>query len=151
SLPFVRDDFVRVFSRRNVEPTREFTHGSCPGLVVCCWRMPNTTPGITGSTRRGADRFRGRPHLCAPSCHPSMNFSSQARGAAGGPAAPPGRPLVEPLDHGGDLATRHACKLGCEGIVSKRLNSPYVSGRSPDWLKMKNANAPAVKREAEED
>jgi ATP-dependent DNA ligase len=29
--------------------------------------------------------------------------------------------------------------------------SPYRSGRSPDWLKMKNANAPAVKREAEED
>jgi hypothetical protein len=29
--------------------------------------------------------------------------------------------------------------------------SPYRSGRSPDWLKMKNPNAPAVKREAEED
>src|SRR5262249_41114544 len=27
----------------------------------------------------------------------------------------------------------------------------YVPGRSPDWLKMKNANAPAVKREAEEE
>src|SRR5262249_26821884 len=75
SLLFVRDDFVRVFSRRNVEPTREFTHGSCPGLVVCCWRMPNTTPGITGPTRRGADRFRGCPHLYAPSCNPSMNVS----------------------------------------------------------------------------
>jgi hypothetical protein len=30
-------------------------------------------------------------------------------------------------------------------------NSIYRSGRSPDWLKMKNANAPAVKREAEQD
>jgi hypothetical protein len=29
--------------------------------------------------------------------------------------------------------------------------SPYRSGRSPDWLKMKNVDAPAVKREAEED
>jgi bifunctional non-homologous end joining protein LigD len=46
---------------------------------------------------------------------------------------------------------RHACQLGFEGIVSKRLGSPYVSGRSPDWLKMKNAAHPAVKREAEED
>jgi hypothetical protein len=27
---------------------------------------------------------------------------------------------------------------------------PTVSGRSPDWLRMKNADAPAVKREAEE-
>jgi ATP-dependent DNA ligase len=42
-------------------------------------------------------------------------------------------------------------KLGLEGIVSKRKNSPYRSGRSPDWLKMKNLDAPAVKREEEED
>jgi hypothetical protein len=45
----------------------------------------------------------------------------------------------------------HACKLGLEGIVSKRKDSVYRSGRSPDWLKMKNPAAPAVKREAEED
>jgi hypothetical protein len=38
-----------------------------------------------------------------------------------------------------------------EGIVSKRLGSRYRSGRSPDSLKFKNPNAPAVKREAEED
>jgi bifunctional non-homologous end joining protein LigD len=36
-------------------------------------------------------------------------------------------------------------------VVSKRLGSSYRSGRSPDWLKMKNPAAPAVKREAEED
>ena len=40
---------------------------------------------------------------------------------------------------------------GREGIVSKRLGSRYRSGRSPDWLKFKNPEAPAVKREAEED
>jgi bifunctional non-homologous end joining protein LigD len=51
----------------------------------------------------------------------------------------------------GDLVFRHACKLGLEGIVSKRLGSRYRSRRSPDWLKMKNPSAPAVKREAEED
>ena len=33
---------------------------------------------------------------------------------------------------------RHACKLGYEGIVSKRLGSPYVSCRSRHWLKSKN-------------
>jgi ATP-dependent DNA ligase len=41
--------------------------------------------------------------------------------------------------------------MGLEGIVSKRKNSAYRSGRSPDWLKMKNPEALAVKREAEED
>jgi ATP-dependent DNA ligase len=44
-----------------------------------------------------------------------------------------------------------ACKLGLEGIVSKRKDSAYRSGRSPDWLKKKNPDAPAVTREAEED
>jgi hypothetical protein len=37
--------------------------------------------------------------------------------------------------------------MDLEGIVSKRLGSR----RSPDWLKFKNPDAPAVKREAEED
>jgi ATP-dependent DNA ligase len=38
-----------------------------------------------------------------------------------------------------------------EGIVSKRLGSRYRSGRSKDWLKFKNPDAPAVKREVEEE
>jgi hypothetical protein len=33
--------------------------------------------------------------------------------------------------------------------VSKWKDSAYRSGRAPDWLKMKNADAPAIKREAE--
>jgi ATP-dependent DNA ligase len=41
--------------------------------------------------------------------------------------------------------------LGFEGLVAKRNGSPYRSGRSPDWIKLKNPKAPAVKREAEED
>jgi ATP-dependent DNA ligase len=55
------------------------------------------------------------------------------------------------LTHRGDVVSEHACELGHEGIVSKRLGSRYRSGRSPDWLKMKNPDAPAVKREVEED
>jgi len=41
---------------------------------------------------------------------------------------------------------RHACKFGLEGIVSKRKDSPYRSGRSPDWLKMKDADAPGLSK-----
>jgi bifunctional non-homologous end joining protein LigD len=51
----------------------------------------------------------------------------------------------------GEIVFSLACKLGCEGIVSKRLDSTYRRGRSPLWLKVKNPKAPAVKREAEED
>jgi len=57
----------------------------------------------------------------------------------------------EHMEGDGPTVFAHACKMGLEGIVSKRKASAYRSGRSPDWLKMKNANAPAVKREEEED
>ena len=63
----------------------------------------------------------------------------------------PGIVLNELFEGDGDILFEHACKLGCEGIVSKRLGSTYRSGRSPHWLKIKNPKAPAVKREAEED
>jgi ATP-dependent DNA ligase len=45
----------------------------------------------------------------------------------------------------------HACRVGREGIVSKRLSAPYRSGRSRDWLKGKNPDSPAMigAREAE--
>jgi bifunctional non-homologous end joining protein LigD len=46
---------------------------------------------------------------------------------------------------------KHACGLGCEGIVSKRPGSTYRSGRTQHWIKVKNPKAPAVKREAEEE
>jgi bifunctional non-homologous end joining protein LigD len=52
----------------------------------------------------------------------------------------------EHMEGDGPTVFAYACKLGLEGIVSKRKDSPYRSGRSPDWLKMKNANAPAAKR-----
>jgi bifunctional non-homologous end joining protein LigD len=51
----------------------------------------------------------------------------------------------------GAIVYRQACALGCEGIVSKRLGSPYRSGRVDHWIKIKNPAAPAVRREAEED
>jgi len=60
----------------------------------------------------------------------------------------PGLRLNEHLAHPeGHVVFQHACELGCEGIVSKRLGSRYRSGRSPDWLKFKNREAPAVRRE----
>jgi bifunctional non-homologous end joining protein LigD len=59
--------------------------------------------------------------------------------------------LNEHFDGDGAIIYKHACKLGCEGIVSKRLGSLYRSGRSRHWLKVKNPSAPAVMREAEEE
>jgi bifunctional non-homologous end joining protein LigD len=41
-------------------------------------------------------------------------------------------------DCDGATIFKHACALRCEGIVSKRLGSPYRSGRVEHWLKIKN-------------
>ena len=65
--------------------------------------------------------------------------------------APVGLQVNDHIVAPGDVVFRHACQLGFEGIVSKRTGSPYISGRSRTWLKLKNPMAPAVKREAEED
>jgi bifunctional non-homologous end joining protein LigD len=50
-----------------------------------------------------------------------------------------------------DAATifRHACRMGLEGIESKRLTTPYRSGPSRDWLKVKNPDSPAMIRARE--
>ena len=55
------------------------------------------------------------------------------------------------FDVEGAIVYRHACALGCEGIVSKRLGSPYRPGRQDCWIKFKNPDAPAVRRLKEED
>jgi hypothetical protein len=59
------------------------------------------------------------------------------------------RPLVGIVcnDHtaeDGPTVFRIACKMGLEGIVSKRLTAPYQSGASRDWV----ASASSVKRAA---
>jgi bifunctional non-homologous end joining protein LigD len=65
--------------------------------------------------------------------------------------AGPGIRFNEHIEGDGPSVFAHACKMGLAGIVSKRKDSAYRSGRSPDWLKMKNPSAAAVTREAEED
>jgi bifunctional non-homologous end joining protein LigD len=46
----------------------------------------------------------------------------------------------------GNTIFRHACVMGLEGIVAKQRDKPYRSGRSPDWIKVKNPHAPAATR-----
>jgi len=44
----------------------------------------------------------------------------------------------EAITGDGAAIFRHACWMDLEGIVSKRIGSQYVSGRTRAWLKMKN-------------
>jgi bifunctional non-homologous end joining protein LigD len=52
----------------------------------------------------------------------------------------------EHLEGDGATIFRHACKLGLEGIVSKRRDLGYRSGRCKAWVKVKNPNSPAMMR-----
>jgi bifunctional non-homologous end joining protein LigD len=45
-------------------------------------------------------------------------------------AGHPGLQFNQHLTHPGDVVFRHTCKMGLEGIVSKRLGSRYHSGRT---------------------
>jgi hypothetical protein len=53
----------------------------------------------------------------------------------------PGNPRdsgsADPLIRDGDTIFAHACRVGLEGIVSKRIDAPYKSGRHESWVKAK--------------
>lgn len=49
-------------------------------------------------------------------------------------------PAVRFSDHfsePGKIMLEHACRMGLEGVVSKRADAPYRSGRGPSWVKSK--------------
>jgi ATP-dependent DNA ligase len=52
----------------------------------------------------------------------------------------------EHFEGDGAMLFAHACKLGLEGIVSKRRDHPYKSGKSQSWVKVKNPDSPAMRR-----
>jgi bifunctional non-homologous end joining protein LigD len=63
-------------------------------------------------------------------------------------------PALQYGDHltgNGAVVFDHVSRMGLEGIVSKRLDSPYRSGPSKTWLKSKNPESEAVRREREEE
>jgi ATP-dependent DNA ligase len=57
-----------------------------------------------------------------------------------------GLQFVEHLEGDGAVIFAAACRMGLEGIVSKRADSPYRAGSSRSWLKVKNREHPSVAR-----
>jgi bifunctional non-homologous end joining protein LigD len=58
--------------------------------------------------------------------------------------------LNEHVAEDGATVFAHACKPGAEGIVSKRVDAPYRSGRHAAWVKVHNPASIAVQRERSE-
>jgi ATP-dependent DNA ligase len=158
---------VRLYDRRGNDVTRRF-----PLIVeAAAWLPPCTIDGeAVVSDDSGAPSFDllrrrqrdDRAFLCAfdlielagddrrrdPLERRKFDLSRLLADAS------PGLVLDNWIDGGkfdGTTVFEQACSLGLEGIVSKRKNSRYISGRSPYWLKMKNPTSEAVRREAEEE
>jgi bifunctional non-homologous end joining protein LigD len=58
--------------------------------------------------------------------------------------------LNEHIAEDGPTVFAHACKLGTEGIVSKRIDGTYSSGPCSVWIKVRNPASIAVQRERSE-
>jgi bifunctional non-homologous end joining protein LigD len=58
--------------------------------------------------------------------------------------------LNDHIAEDGAIVFAHACRLGAEGIVSKRVDGTYRSGRSRLWIKVRNPASIAVQRERSE-
>jgi len=134
--------------------------------VVCwaepprgAWRPPARSPGrgpcVQGAwkarlfSRRGhdwSDRFpRIREALASLRAQFRLRSARHGLPISSFPA-PGGIKLSEHIEADGETVFRHACRLGCEGIVSKRRASPYRSGRTRTWIKVKNPDSPAIAR-----
>ena len=78
-----------------------------------------------GPAQRRADRPSPMLHKALKKAGPALRFSEHMEGADG------------------EAMFRHACAMGLEGIVSKRVASRYKSGSCVAWVKVKN---PAYER-----
>jgi bifunctional non-homologous end joining protein LigD len=58
--------------------------------------------------------------------------------------------LNEQIAADGAIVFAQACRLGAEGIVSKRVDAPYRSGSHAAWIKVRNPASIAAQRERSE-
>ncbi len=58
--------------------------------------------------------------------------------------------LNEHVIEDGAILFAHACRLGAEGIVSKRVEGTYRSGPCPVWIKVRDPESLAIQRERSE-
>jgi hypothetical protein len=84
---------------------------------------------------KGYDEPEILPSSTHPICLTSADGEHSVLAKAGA-----GLRLNEHIEADGPTVFAHACRMGLEGIVSKRKNSTYRSGSSCDWLKCKNRN-----------
>jgi bifunctional non-homologous end joining protein LigD len=173
----IKHDGFRIIARRDAKGVRLFTRNGYdftarfPKIVDAITSLPVRSCVVDGEAivvdERGlsvfdALRYRLRDHAAVLCAFDLIELDGEdLRGARLENRKRTLAGLLRGTDDGiafnkhfegdGAIVFRHACALGCKGIVSQRLGSAYRSGRVDHWLKIKNPAAPAVRREAEED
>ena len=162
----VKHDGYRFIARRDGNRVRVFSRdgkdwsNKVPAIVDALRALPVTSATLDGEGVLSV-AHRAGPHAAVPappSCSPLTCSSSMGR-TRRHPweirratltgllrKAGPGVRLSEHVDGDGETIFRHACALGAEGIVAKRRDRPYRSGRCADWIKVRNPSAPAATR-----
>jgi ATP-dependent DNA ligase len=107
----------------------------------------STNPGGAGAGRAvgyqsplAAQELDGEDYRSKPLVERKKKLFKLIRRAWGGIE------YVEHLEGDGAMIFEHACKLGLEGIVCKRVDLPYRPGPSKSWIKVKNKKHPAMLR-----
>jgi hypothetical protein len=122
----------------------ELDHRRCTEIVRGRSR-PAILPGMpydpTASSRPASRRSPTR-------CPPVRIGSTRSSTTATGSRCAVGDQVRLFTRRGYDWSGRYPV-IAVEGIVSKKLSAPYRSGRSTEWLKIKNPDSPAMIRARE--
>jgi len=150
---------VRLFTRNGYDWTERFPlifeALSTLKVTTCLIDGEAVTCNETGLAEfEGLRSHRGDVHLCAfdllelDGRDQRLEPLVKRRGLLARLVRKPRSGLVlnAQYEQDGRLVFEHACLLGCEGIVSKRKDSRYRSGRSHHWVKCKNSPARCPER-----
>lgn len=152
----LEDGKVKLLTRKGLDWTAKF-----PGIAAAVAALPAETALIDGelvvNDERGVSSFSALQqaikfgkdadmvyyvfdlmHLNGDDLRPlPLTHRKAALRKLAGQKSDGALQFSESIDEPGPLLIKHACKLGLEGIISKRADASYHSGRGHDWIKTK--------------
>ena len=146
----VRNDDIEDRGDASNARFQEFQSAKLPSI--------NSTPSFRSDSARSGERTRARNDSRATACafdllmlngddvrkKPFAERKAMLRKVLR--RTHNGVQYVEHTEGDGAGMFKAACKLGLEGIVSKKVDAPYRSDPSRTWIKVKNPKAPAASR-----